>query len=92
MKTEYVEGDYFAGGCSHSFDYSKYNFMLLRQSANGGEKIYFYKSELEKVGRKIECGDIIINPSYSILYVRVKKDLKLLKDWKYCYCALVRED
>ena len=30
MKTEYVEGDYFAGGCSHSFDYSKYNFMLLR--------------------------------------------------------------
>jgi len=83
---------YGAEGRPHSdhFD-EEFDYMLFRQDTNGRECVHFMSTgrEVTAMYRKIGSGEILVNPSYSILYCRTERLRKGAPDFG-CHAA-VRE-
>lgn len=87
MKKIYLENRYGSGdGPTHDLTY---DYLLFRQNWGGQESIFFNKEELDSFAGKINTGEILVHPNYSILYCRTQELLDEVKDEFGCYEVLM---
>lgn len=89
MKSYYVDNRYGSGhGPTHD---TSYDYLLFRQDWGGQETVFFNKEELDEVAGKINSGEILIHPNYSILYCKTQELLDEVKGEFGCYEVLMPE-
>ena len=72
MKIEHGSKNYQSGGDKMVKD-PKFDYLLFRQDFGGSESVYFNKDEIDEVIEKIQEGEILIHPNYSVILARDQK-------------------
>jgi hypothetical protein len=80
-------------GVSSNFEFDEnYDYCLFRQDWNGSESVFFNYDEVDDLLIKIEEGEILIHPNYSVLFCKDEEAIKKVEGDFWVYAAIYNKN